>query len=167
MTAPGGWVRVEKRKYPSVVRGSWEARVIGEDEHGLWLFAEEGVRNRHKLTGIQLLPRQPDRWWVAWWWADPNGWWCAADICTPATYDGDRWHYDDLEIDVVGRESGFWQVVDEDEFEESVEAVPYPREIVIAALVARDEVVHLMREFREPFGSVAWDLLREWGSSEA
>src|SRR5688500_12335667 len=121
------WVTVEKRKYPGRVRGSWEARLVGEDDDGLWLFAEAGVRNRHTLSGVQLLAR--DAWWVAWWWADPMGWWCAADVATPACVVNGVWRYDDLEIDVVGNEDGFVHVVDEDEFEEARAAVPYPPEV--------------------------------------
>src|SRR5437870_4836554 len=94
------WVRVEKRRYPSRPRGAWEALVLGEDEFGLWLFAPAGERNRHNMPGVQLLTG--NRWWVAWWWDDPDHRWCAADVCTPVSSDDGTYSYDDLEIDVVG-----------------------------------------------------------------
>lgn len=152
------WVAVEKRKYPGRVRGSWEARAFAEDAHGLWLFAEAGVRNRHDLSGVQLLPA--DRWWVAWWWDDPEGWWCAADVATPARLVDGTWRYDDLEIDVVGNEGGFVMVVDEDEFEEAQATVPYPADVTAAALAARDELIIAMRDGIEPFGQLPWERLR-------
>jgi hypothetical protein len=153
------WVRVAKQKYPARPRGEWEARLVAEDEHGVWLFAPAGDRNRHNMSGVQLLAR--DQWWVAWWWDDPRGWWTAADVATPARLVGDAWTYGDLEIDVVGDEQGFLEVVDEDEFEDARVAIPYPDDVVIAALAARDEVVQRMRNRTEPFGKLGWERLRD------
>lgn len=151
------WVRVEKRRNPSRPRGAWEALVLGEDDLGLSLYAPAGVRNRHNMSGVQLLTC--DKWWVAWWWDDPQGRWCAADVCTPVSIAPDRYSYDDLEIDVVGNEEGFLMVVDEDEFEEARASVPYPTNVADAALVARGELVHAMTERIEPFGDTGWRYL--------
>lgn len=151
------WIGVEKRRYPGRPRGAWEALVVGEDDLGLWLYAPAGVRNRHNMSGVQLLTR--DKWWVAWWWDDPKGRWCAADVCTPVTIAAEAHSYDDLEIDVVGNEDGFLMVVDEDEFEEARASVPYPSSVAEAALAARDELVRAMTERIEPFGDRGWSYL--------
>ena len=134
-TGVSKWVRVEKRKYPDNIHTSWEAIELGEDEYGTWLFAPKGVRNSHPASGIELLSL--GRWWVAWWWADPSGWWCAVDVATPPSLTDDGWSYDDLEIDVWGDETGFEGVVDEDEFERARLAVPYPALIAESALASR------------------------------
>lgn len=153
------WVRVAKQKYPSRPRGKWEAKLIAKDQHGLWLFAPAGDRNRHNMSGVQLL--SPSHWWVVWWWDDPKGWWTAADVATPARLVDDVWTYGDLEIDVVGNEQGFLEVVDEDEFETARVEIPYPDDVAAAALAARDEVVQRMRSHAEPFGTLGWNRLRE------
>jgi hypothetical protein len=152
------WVRVEKRKYPDQTHLTWEAVELGADEYGIWLFAPQGVRNNHSAPGIQLLPSA--RWWVAWWWADSSRWWCAADIATPPSLAKGVWSYDDLEIDVWGDEAGFRGVVDEDEFEQARQSVPFPALTAMSALASRDEVVALMNAGTEPFGTVGWEHLR-------
>jgi hypothetical protein len=152
------WVRVEKRKYPRQTHLSWEAIELEVDEHGTWFLAPKGVGNSHSASGVQLLPA--GRWWVAWWWADANRWWCAADVATPPCKSHDAWSYDDLEIDVWGDEGGFRGVADEEEFEQVRSALPYPDEIAKSALASRDEIVTLMNDRAEPFGTLGWDKLR-------
>lgn len=156
---PRSWVSVEKRKYPGRSVGQWQAQVLAEDEFGLWLAARAGERNRHSLSGVQLLP--PDRWWVAWWWDDPNGRWCAADVATPVTRVDGVFRYDDLEIDVVLHASGAVSVVDRDEFEQARGAIPYPQEIAASALSAMDELVGSMSHPIEPFAEVGPRYLQE------
>ena len=155
------WVEVEKRKYPGRARpaGPIQAAVVAEDSHGTWLFAPAGERNRHPMTGLLLLPRQ--RWWVAWWWDDPVGPWCAADVATTPVWEDDGWRYDDLEIDVYRNAAGQVGVVDEDEFEQARTSVPYPEDVIQAALAARDELVRLMTEGMDPFGSLGAGRLAE------
>jgi hypothetical protein len=152
------WVRIEKRKYPDRLRSTWEAVPLGADELGSWFFAPAGIRNTHLVSGVQLLV--PGTWWVAWWWAEPKGWWCAADVATPAVNGDGFWSYDDLEIDVWGNELGFQGVVDEDEFERVRLSLPYPDDIVTAALTSRDQIVALMQARQEPFGIAGWNKLR-------
>src|ERR1700679_3814729 len=96
------WVRIEKRTYPHRLRSTWEAVPLGTDELGSWFFAPAGARNTNVVSGVQLLV--PGAWWVAWWWAEPKGWWYAADVATPAVNADGIWSYDDLEIDVWGNE---------------------------------------------------------------
>jgi hypothetical protein len=127
---------------------------LDSDEFGMWFFAPAGIRNNNSVSGVQLLA--PQHWWVTWWWADPKGWWCAADIATPALNVDGIWSYDDLEIDVWGNELGCKGVVDEDEFERVRVSLPYPDEVTAAALAARDEIVALMQNRSEPFASVGW-----------
>jgi hypothetical protein len=155
------WVQVEKRKCPGRPRpaGPMQGIVVSKDVHGTWLFAPAGERNTHLMTGLMLLPQ--GRWWVAWWWDDPAGRWCAADVATCPVWEDNGWRYDDLEIDVYRNADGQVGVVDEDEFEEARLRVPYPSRVTQAALAARDELVRLMTDGIEPFGAVGLARLAE------
>ncbi|HVX44391.1 MAG TPA: DUF402 domain-containing protein [Mycobacteriales bacterium] len=104
-----------------------------------------------------------DNWWTAWWWIgwqdDPDRQWIAVDICTPPILDSAGWRYDDLEIDLARLPDGSVLVLDEDEFDDARRAVPYPPEITIAALRARDEVRQMLQVGVEPFRSHRWNQL--------
>jgi len=130
--------------------------MVGADDFGTWLYRPRDVAVDR--VGVQLMP--VDRWWTAWWWIgwenDPDRRWIAVDICTPPILDAGGWRYDDLEIDLVGRSDGSVLVLDEDEFEEARHAVPYPQEVVAAALYARDEVHQMLDRGAEPFRSCGW-----------
>jgi Protein of unknown function (DUF402) len=84
---------------------SWDARVLGTDRFGTWLFCAEGELHRRadgsSLTvpsdGVQLLPSSG--WWAAWWWRRDH--WIGVDICTPPRLDESGWSYVDLELDLA------------------------------------------------------------------
>lgn len=147
-------VRVHKQKYPGRAHLVSDLVVLDEDERGVWLRPTGGDR-----VGVQLLPR--DQWWVAWWWRgwqdDPERRWVAVDVCTPPVRDSAGWHYDDLEIDVVGNPAGFVTVVDEDEFELAREG--YPEQVAAAAMRTRDELRRMLDDRVEPFGVTGWQRL--------
>lgn len=143
--------RIEKRKYPRLTGGVIEVDVVTEDEYGTWFFAPAGIGNRHSLDGLLLLPR--DVWWVAWWWRD-NDLMCTVDVVVPARIEGDRWIYDDLEIDLAMRESdGIVQVVDVDEFAAAVTTVPYPPELIVGAVSGMRDAERRMTAMAPPFDS--------------
>jgi predicted RNA-binding protein associated with RNAse of E/G family len=93
---------------------------------------------------------------VAWFWDDPDGRWCSADICTPAESVGTRWKYVDLELDVVGIPGGFQRVVDEDEFVEAVDRGFISPEEALAARSCEATIEAAMRDGLEPFATAAW-----------
>lgn len=152
-------VRVCKQKYPARAHLASELEVVGTDNFGTWLYRPRDASLDR--VGIQLMPVHG--WWTAWWWIgwehDPTRRWIAADICTPPMLDPDGWRYDDLEIDLVRLADGSVLVLDEDEFEAARRSVPYPPEIVAAALRARNEVQQMLHQDMEPFGSCGWKRL--------
>lgn len=154
------WHGIEKRKYPGRAASSWEARLLVQDRYGSWFAAPAGERNKHVMSGIQLLPSEAT-WWTAWWWADPAGPWCAADVCTPPQHSSGLWHYDDLEIDVVLGKDGSVMTVDRDEFEVARATIPYPEIVAERALAAAIDLENMMSEREEPFGELGWRYLDE------
>jgi hypothetical protein len=146
-----------------VVALSWEARVLGRDEHGMWLYCPAGQRHRRAdgtvivadSGGVQLLPGAG--WWAAWWWQ--RGHWIAVDVCTPPKLDGAQWSYVDLELDIVRTADDVVTVVDEDEFDELVAECALPERVVMAACAAAVEVQAALVACQEPFGRRGWDWL--------
>lgn len=164
-------IRVQKRKRPGG-GGSWWAYLFDEDEYGLWGYCPAGSIHHHQAEGggrwtcpspgIQLLTR--DRWWVAWWWLAEEPW-CAADVCTPTRLEDGAWTYEDLELDCVGDEQGFRELVDEDEFIAAVEAGRISPDEVGPARAASMEVEVLLQNAKAPFGPGPWARLRTAASS--
>lgn len=165
-------VEVEKRKYPARPASRWTATVVGDDEHGLWLFTPTGTPHRvarepepwiQPVDGVQLLPR--DEWWCAWFWSGRHSVtgdrWAAVDVATPPTFDEATrsWSYEDLELDVVWGPGLDVHVVDEDEFEEVRAAGAYPGHVATAAMASCADVVRRIATGTEPFASVGWGVL--------
>lgn len=138
-----------------------------------WAYCPAGSVHQHHAggggtwtcpsPGIQLLTK--DRWWVAWWWLTEEPW-CAADVCTPTTLEDGAWTYVDLELDCVGDERGFRELVDEDEFLAAVDAGLISPSEVAPARAASVEVEALLRNAEAPFGVVPWARLREAASMD-
>lgn len=157
---------MQKRKHPNG-GGSWFAYLLDEDEYGLWAYCPaESVHHHHAggggmwtcpSPGLQLLTK--DRWWVAWWWLAREPW-CAADVCTSTTFENGTWSYVGLELDCVGDEEGFRELVDEDEFVSAVEAGSISPDEVAPARAACVEVEALLRDAEAPFGATPWSRLR-------
>ena len=130
-------VLVEKVKRPDG-RGLWGAYVTGEDADGRWLFTPQGSTYRGTKDGVaatctvgdpvppgvpvvHLIPAEG--WWFARWQVSPHGVsTLAIDLCTPSTFDGRRWEYVDLELDLFSSSDGLVGIFDEDEFDEAVAA---------------------------------------------
>lgn len=168
-----GLVHVAKHKRPYGIVSQWDAYVLREDTHGLWLHSPKDsvhhIRNGERWiapwNGVQLLPRDAP-WWVAWFWDRPGSRWIVGDICTPAVKRDDGWSYIDLELDPIGHERGFDHLADEDEFCEAVEAGHItPTEERRARDAARD-IAEAMTRRQEPFGITGW-LALDWAAELA
>ena len=86
-----------------------------------------------------------DRWYNVWHFSGhttwPNRWY--SNVALPASFDGDKLRWVDLDIDVRCYLDGSPRVLDEDEFERSRAEMAYPDALVKQALAARDEVLRL------------------------
>ena len=159
-------VRVEKQKRPYGVVSEWDAYVVRDDVHGLWLHSpKDSIHHLRQggvwvvpWNGVQLIPKG-SAWWIAWFWDCPTGRWTAADVCTPAVFVDGSWSYVDLELDPVGDERGFDHLADEDEFQDAVEAGHISAAEAAAALAAAHDVESAMSARHDPFGRSGWQTL--------
>ena len=147
-------VRFVKLEYPDRLQGVNRVDLIEETGAGTWVAAPRFTPTFQgdRLVWVQpspvvgFLPR--DRWWAAWW--SDTRLSLKVDICTPPrrTAEGDL-TFQDLSLDVVIDGDAPALVVDEDEFAEAA----YAPEIATAATEAAAEVLTMIREGTEPFGT--------------
>lgn len=137
---------------------------IGEDEHGVWLWAPPGIEAQRgdeppKQTShafAKLIPH--DGWFTAIWNA-AGKYEIYIDVGTPPVWTDDRVEMIDLDLDVVRyRDDGSVAVLDEDEFLEHRNTLGYPFDIVDRARATTAMLALALEQRREPFDEVgvAW-----------
>lgn len=157
-------------------RPHWEydARVLGDDEHGTWVGAPAGTRVARPGAAfdspshfVSLVP--PDRGFVATFYGehplppgDPHVE-LYVDITTVPTWETARGRTTvlmvDLDLDVLRGRSGRVWVDDEDEFADHRVRYDYPAELVRLAASSCDRVREDVLAGRGPFAS---DVGRRW-----
>jgi hypothetical protein len=163
----GDRVRVALTKWGDRPHWEFDARYLGEDDHGHWLGIPTGTHqerpgavfvNRTDLVG--LVPH--DRAWLATFHAPGFHVRTYVDMTTVPVWDDAGGPDDatvlravDLDLDVVETAEGVVFVDDEDEFAEHRERFGYPADVVALAEAARDEVLDAVRHHHEPFGGHA------------
>jgi protein associated with RNAse G/E len=151
-------VHVDFRKWPDRVHWQFSMRRLGEDEHGLWLWAPPGMPFRRGDERAKVSDRivvkliVEDAWWTAIW-NDGGRNEFYVDIVTPAKWEGDRVTMVDLDLDVVRRIGGEVEVLDEDEFLDHQVRYHYPERLVDQARAATAQVAIAVQRNDEPFRS--------------
>jgi hypothetical protein len=175
-------VGIRKLKRPRGY-GRWQAYVLAEDAHGLWLYSPAGSRYRgsdghttaecevgqgNRDAGLRVVSLIPcGGWWIATWTGnDPEPGrphvtdpWISVDICTPPSVIVGEWTYVDLELDPHRSQAGRVWIDDEDEFEAACRAGLISREEQTQARLGASETAGLLRASKEPFGGAGWDRL--------
>ena len=152
-------VHIDFRKWPDKKHWQYTMERLGEDEHGLWLWAPAGIR----LQRGNEPPKPSKRLYVKL--VTPDAWWCPlwnegddreiyVDIATPAKWSGTTVTMIDLDLDVVRYRDGRTEVYDEDEFLEHQVALSYPPYVVDRARATTALLALAVAERREPFGEV-------------
>lgn len=153
-------VRVRFTKWGGQPHWRYDMHRLGEDEHGVWLWAPAGIEAQRgheppktiSYAFVKLIPH--DGWFTAIWNA-AGRYEVYVDIGTPAVWTEDRVEMIDLDLDVVRlRKNGSVHVLDEDEFLEHQVALSYPPHIVDRARATTALLALAVAEHREPFGDV-------------
>jgi hypothetical protein len=156
-------VRVVLRKYDGSPHRHQTMRRLGEDEHGVWLWAPAG--NPVYLgdgsgsfdaahLAVRLIPTG-GRWWSALFCPAPANPAVYCDIVTPPEWStAGEVAMVDLDLDVCRYQDGRVQIHDEDEFITHRFAYAYPEPVVSRALDAADDVWHALAGDTEPFAGV-------------
>jgi predicted RNA-binding protein associated with RNAse of E/G family len=144
---------------------------LGEDEHGVWLWAPVGTELRRgpetpsaaQRAFVKVIPDGP--WWTGIWNDGPGNDGRSirtyVDVITPAVWDGDTVRMVDLDLDVVQRRDGTVEVEDEDEFEDHRVAFGYPEHVVDRARSEAAQLVLAIERGNEPFGETGNRWLEE------
>jgi predicted RNA-binding protein associated with RNAse of E/G family len=163
-------VRIDSRKWPDRRHWQFEARRLGEDRHGVWLYvpagtvAQRGDEPPHPILSgfVSLVP--PAAWWIVQFLRTDPRYEVYVNIGTPPRWDGDVQTQIDLDLDVVRTVAGEVLIVDENEFDDHRVRYGYPDRIVAAARTAAAAAVIALERRDEPFGSV---VDRWWGMADA
>jgi hypothetical protein len=161
-----GLVQVDFRKYDGARHWQFHARLLGEDEHGVWIGHPAGAEMRkgteppvtiaHAVAGV-IPPRAE---WVAWFNAEPDPVEIYCDVTTlPRWTAPDRVTMIDLDLDVCRtRADGSVRLLDEDEFAEHRVRYGYPPEVVERATRVAAELAVALADGTEPFAGAyrAW-----------
>jgi protein associated with RNAse G/E len=153
-------VRVVYTKYDGSLHWNFSMRLLGEDEHGVWLGADSGLVSR-KGDGPDVIIKQPHLmlipqgvWWTAVFNGQPASTEIYCDIASPP-----RWPHPgevtmvDLDLDVIRRRADQQVVLlDEDEFAEHQLQYGYPADVIAAAERSAAWLMAAVAARNEPFG---------------
>ncbi len=151
-------VRVVYRKYGGALHWNHQARLLGEDEHGVWVGCPAGTSGRRgheplvtwELPFVILFPR--DAWWTASFNAHPHGTELYCDVTTiPEWRDGEVTMVD-LDLDVLRFRDGRLHLDDEDEFAEHQVLYAYPDDVISQAERSAAWLMGAVARFEGPFG---------------
>ncbi|MFI6325903.1 DUF402 domain-containing protein [Nonomuraea sp. NPDC050556] len=151
-------VRVVYTKYDGSLHWNHTGRLLGEDEHGVWVGCTAGTMASkgheppvtYDLAFVILFPR--DEWWTALFNAEGHKMDIYCDITTVPVWLDNEVTMVDLDLDVVLRNSGKLYVDDEDEFAEHQVLMRYPPHVVAAAEASAEWLMKAVAEKQGPFG---------------
>lgn len=135
--------------------------VLGEDEHGIWLWGPRGrairrgdeVVHTTREDSVALAPR--GAWWFASWWLGHRAVELYVNINTPVERRGSDLVYVDLDLDVVRTVDGEASIVDQDEFAEHQVALGYPADLIARTEAEAATALRLVADRATPFDGAA------------
>ena len=156
----GETVHVRFSKWDGRAHWAFDMERLGEDEHGIWLWAPAGTELRRgaekpfaaRHAFVKVVPA--GQWWTGIWNDGRRSIRTYVDVITPAMWDGETVRMVDLDLDVVHRGDGSVEVDDEDEFEDHRIEFGYPEHVVDRARTEAARLVLAVERGSEPFGEV-------------
>lgn len=154
-------VTVQFFKYPGDLHWRHDLRMLGEDEHGVWLGGPAGSivqrgREPAKEWPVPFVQRiAPGRWWTLIYNGEAaSNFRIYVDVVTqPCWVNESRVEMIDLDLDVVLGLDGSVKVLDEDEFEEHRVRFQYPPALVDRARSTAADVAIKLARRQEPFAN--------------
>jgi protein associated with RNAse G/E len=137
-------------------------RLLGTDEHGIWLgsptgrivhYIGAGARVASKAPSVRLIPA--GAWWSAIFFGGDREPAVYCDVATIAEWPSPaQVTMIDLDLDVELWRDGELKLLDEDEFAEHQLAFGYPAEVITEAAKAASFLVTAISAGQEPFATV-------------
>ncbi|WP_406317540.1 DUF402 domain-containing protein [Streptosporangium sp. NBC_01639] len=152
-------VNVIYRKYDGSLHWNHRARLLGEDEHGVWTGCPAGTTGSKgteppitwQHAFVLLLPR--DAWWTANFNAAPNKTEIYCDIATVPQWSDGQVTMVDLDLDVIRMRDGRIILDDEDEFAEHQVRYAYPPDVIENARTTAARLMKAVTAGSAPFGA--------------
>jgi hypothetical protein len=153
-------VRLVYTKYDGSLHWHLTMRLLGEDEHGVWLGTAKPTTMRKgndplvvlDYASLALVPR--NGWWTASFNDVPASTEIYCDITSPARWtSADEVTMVDLDLDVLRTRDGAVLLVDTDEFAEHQVKYGYPADVVAEAERAANWLTEAVADGTEPFAS--------------
>jgi len=156
---PAKKITIRVLKHDGTEYRRWRACLREKCESLLILDAEFDVDVSHRLLGeIKRGTKTIEYYWLDRWYSvfqflEANGdtrlWYCNVNL--PPRFENDEIIYVDLDIDVVVKPGGWYQVLDLDEFEANAEQFGYSDDEKAGAQTALDELLALIDQRQFPF----------------
>ncbi|ETK35763.1 domain/protein associated with RNAses G and E [Microbispora sp. ATCC PTA-5024] len=151
-------MRVVYRKYGGSLHWNHPGRLLGEDEHGVWIGCPAGMLARRghepptvfEFASVMLFPR--DAWWTAAFNARPHDPEIYCDVSTVPQWRDDEVTMVDLDLDVLRFLDGRVHLDDEDEFADHQVTYGYPEDIVSQAERSAAWLMEAVGAGAGPFG---------------
>ncbi|TDD45046.1 DUF402 domain-containing protein [Nonomuraea terrae] len=158
-------VRVVFRKYGGALHWHHPGRLLGEDEHGVWVEVPGGTVARKgddgplitwETTTIMLFPR--NAWWTASFNTPPHWSEIYVDVTTIPEWRDDEVTMLDLDLDVIRMRDGRLILDDEDEFALHQVLLNYPPDLIMQAQRTAQWLMNAVGHGKSPFGGahLAW-----------
>lgn len=153
-------VQLVYTKYDGSLHWHLTMRLLGEDEHGIWLGAPRPTTMRKgdnplvvlDYASVSLIPR--NGWWTASFNDEPASTEIYCDITSTARWTGTgEVTMVDLDLDVLRMRDGAVLLVDADEFAEHRVRYGYPADVVAAAERAASWLNEALADGTEPFAT--------------
>lgn len=157
------------RKYDGSLHWHLSGRLLGDDDHGVWVGCPAGTVARRGTEDSVVWQHPsvilvPDRvWWTALFVADPSEEAVYCDITSVPEWDGDLVTMVDLDLDVIRYRDGSVALDDADEFAEHRVRYAYPPEVVTNAESSAESLLAAVRAGTGPFGGAHERWLAEVG----
>ena len=149
-------VRVVFRKWDGRLHWHFWLRLLGEDDHGVWLAGPPGTvlqrggeAAKHETDGFVMLVPRADSWTAIWNVDDDPE--VYVDVTTLPEWSRDSVAAVDLDLDVVRYRDGTVALLDEDEFEEHRLVFGYPPTVADAAVATAHSLLDAVAHRVEPF----------------
>lgn len=153
-------MRVVFRKYDGSLHWHFTARLLGEDEHGVWVGQAAGaavVKGNGPVVPISfaragVVPRRAG--WVAWFGPAPDPIEVYCDVTTVAVWPTEaEVTMVDLDLDVIRERDGSIQLLDEDEFAVHQLRYRYPDDVIAEASRTAGWLCAALDDGTQPFAS--------------
>lgn len=163
-------MRWDGRKWPEVPHWQYEMLPLGEDSYGLWFHVPAGTMTqrgqdppgKEEVGFVHLITR--NAWWTAEFYRGHRWLSRYVNIGTPCAWEETSVSQVDLDLDVVRRNDGSVDIIDEDEFELHQVRYGYPQHLIDQARRTADSMYDVLVAHDEPFDAVGehWlDVARE------